>query len=63
MVLSTHVTPFASSLTVDGEAQGENKKQFKLTLPAGRHKIVAKHPSLGTKEWNVDLAANAEIRL
>jgi hypothetical protein len=55
--LVVRAAPFASALLIDGEAKDANKSQFRVTVPAGRHVITIKHPSLGEKVWTEDLSA------
>jgi serine/threonine-protein kinase len=56
--LHVKVTPFAASFMIDGKEVDANKSQFTATVKPGAHVVTVKHPTLGTQEWNVDLAAN-----
>jgi len=53
--ITVTVIPFAS-LQVDGEARGQNQREYRLRLEPGHHVIKATHPTLGGHEWKVDLA-------
>jgi len=54
--ITVTVIPFAS-LQVDGEARGQNQREYRLRLEPGHHVIKATHPTLGGHEWSVDLTA------
>ncbi|HEX9290815.1 MAG TPA: PEGA domain-containing protein, partial [Anaeromyxobacteraceae bacterium] len=51
--LSVHVVPWAI-VTIDGAEAGETP--IDRQLPAGRHRLRASHPQLGTEELRVTLA-------
>ena len=55
--LTVTVSPFAESFIVDGETKDRNKQTLRIQLKAGTHKIRVTHPSLGSKEFSVDLDA------
>jgi serine/threonine-protein kinase len=55
--LLVNVTPWATVL-VDGRAVGETPRE--LSLPAGRHRLRVEHPTLGSAEVELELAAGAQ---
>jgi serine/threonine-protein kinase len=55
--LLVNVTPWGT-VSVDGRAVGETPRE--LRLPAGRHVVRVEHPTLGSAEAELELAAGAE---
>ena len=58
--LIVKATPYAATLTVDGEAKGANQSQFKLTLKPGKHTIKMTHTTGAPFETSVTLDAGDE---
>jgi tRNA A-37 threonylcarbamoyl transferase component Bud32 len=54
--VSVTASPFATFI-VDGEKKSENAKSWHGSLKAGKHTIRVEHPTLGNKEWPIELAA------
>ncbi len=61
--LTVTVSPFAESFIVDGETKDRNKQTLRVQLKAGKHTIRVTHPSLGSKEFTVDLDAGESKQL
>jgi tRNA A-37 threonylcarbamoyl transferase component Bud32 len=61
--LRVTAVPFAATFTVDGHMLGQNQQEFTAALAPGHHTVVLKHPSLGTREWSVELAAGRTTTL
>jgi hypothetical protein len=53
--IAVKVTPFASTFSVDGAVQDQNKGSFTASVKPGRHVVLIEHPTLGKKEWTVDI--------
>ena len=49
-------SPYASFM-VDGEAKAQNTKSWHGPIKVGKHTVRVEHPTLGNKEWEVDIAA------
>ncbi len=49
-------SPYASFL-VDGEAKAQNTKSWHGPIKVGKHTVRVEHPTLGNKEWEIDIAA------
>jgi len=54
--LVVKVDPYGDFFVDDRRLDG-NKKLFRTTLKPGAHKVTVKHPTLGSREWSVTLAA------
>jgi len=61
--LTVTVSPFAEAFIVDGETKDRNKQTLRIQLKAGTHKIRVTHPSLGSKEFTVDLDAGVSKQI
>ncbi|MEO5989874.1 MAG: protein kinase [Candidatus Eisenbacteria bacterium] len=62
-MLTVTVSPFAESFIVDGETKDRNKQKLRVQLTAGKHTVRVTHPSLGSKEFIVDLDAGESKQL
>jgi serine/threonine protein kinase len=58
--LIVKATPFAATLTVDGDAKGANQSQFKLSLKPGKHTVRMTHTTGAPYETTVNLDAGDE---
>ncbi len=58
--LIVKATPFASTLTVDGDTKGANQSQFKLSLKPGKHTVRMTHTTGAPYETTVNLDAGDE---
>ena len=61
--VSVHANPFAEGFLVDGVVVDQNKKEFRVPLKPGAHKIAVRHPSLGSHEWAVQVVAGQTLEL
>ncbi len=48
--------PFAN-FTVDGEAKNQNAKAWRGVIKPGKHSVRIEHPTLGFKEWEIEVDA------
>jgi tRNA A-37 threonylcarbamoyl transferase component Bud32 len=58
--LIVKATPFAATLTVDGDNKGANQSQFKLSLKPGKHTVRMTHTTGAPYETTVNLEPGDE---
>ncbi len=61
--LTVTVTPFAEAFIVDGETKDRNKQTLRVQLKPGKHTVRVTHPSLGSKDFTVELDGGASKQL
>ncbi|MEQ1834273.1 MAG: PEGA domain-containing protein, partial [Candidatus Eisenbacteria bacterium] len=60
--LLVSVTPYGNFI-VDGQPRSQNTKSWSGALAPGVHKVRVEHPTLGAKDWDIELAAGESKEL